>query len=221
MTEPPPRSSTPPANAVGDLLVTEPGALRALAEPPALDLLDDLRREGPRTPEELASRLPTEAGSLDQVEERLQQLEAFGLVERDADGRWAAVGRGFVFEIPDGGEGEEAARRLRNAMLLRYATLPEQWVARDEAGLELDWARVAGLLNARLSVTADELQVIQDGLERVLEPYLRRRDDEVPAGSRQARVLAYFLPEATPSRPRAAGRPAARRPAGSRPARRS
>ena len=123
--------------------------------------------------------------------------ERFGFVERvevAGERGWQAVAKGFVFEIPDDPEGQAAARQLSNVMMERYVDLPRSWIADDEPRLELDWARAAGLFNARVTVTPDELRGLQDGLERLMEPLITREADEVPAGARPARLLAYFLP---------------------------
>jgi DNA-binding transcriptional ArsR family regulator len=183
-------------NSVGDLVLTDPEAMRALAEPVRLALLGRLRREGSATAAELSSKLRTEG-----VEGHLEELERFGLVRRDApSGRWEAVANGFVFEIPEDPEGQAAARRLSNVMLLNYVDLPRQWVADEEPRLEVDWVRAAGLFNARVTVTPDELQELQEGLERLLEPFITRESAAVPAGAGRARVLAYFMPEGAPTR---------------------
>jgi DNA-binding transcriptional ArsR family regulator len=173
---------------VGDFVLTDPRAMRALAEPSRLALLDRLRRAGPAT----ASELSAQTGEL-------EELERFGFVERvevAGESGWKAVAKGFVFEIPDDPEGQAAARRLSNVMMERYVDLPRSWIADDEPRLELDWARAAGLFNARVTVTPDELRGLQDGLERLLEPFITREADAAPAGARPARLLAYFLPEA-------------------------
>ena len=176
--------SAPRVNAVGDLVLTDAEAMQALAEPGRLALLDRVRREGPVNAAELS------AEGL-----QLEELERFGFVRR-IDGAWEAVAKGFVFEIPDQPEGQAAARRLSGVMMASYADLPERWVAEDEPRLELDWARAAGLFNARVTVSADELRGLQDSLERLVEPYITREPDGVPAGARPARILAYFLPQA-------------------------
>ena len=178
----------PSVNAVGDLVLTDPRAMRALADSARLALLDGLRREGPATAASLSART-----------EELEELERFGFVEGAevaGESGWKAVAKGFVFEIPDDPEGQAAARQLSNVMMERYVDLPRSWIAADEPRLELDWARAAGLFNARVTVTADELRGLQDGLERLMEPLITRAADEAPAGARPARLLAYFLPEA-------------------------
>ena len=177
----------PRLNELGDLVLDDPGALRALADPARLALLDRLRRDGPAT----AAELSADEGDL-------RELARFGLVANDAaaEPRWEVVGKGFVFEIPEDPEGQAAARELSNVMFLGSVDLPGRWVADEEPRLELDRARSAGLLNARVSVTADELRDLQDALERLLEPFITRDAELLPAGAAPARILSYFMPEA-------------------------
>jgi DNA-binding transcriptional ArsR family regulator len=181
----------PPVNPVGDLELTDPQAMRALARPGRLALLDRLRREGEATAARLAS---DGAESPAEIEEHLGELERHGLVSRSAGG-WSAAGKGFVFEVPEDPVGQAAARELSNVMLLHYVDLPKRWVAEAEPRLELDWVRAAGLLNARVRITAEELREIQDQLERLLEPVIARGPDEVPDNAAPVRILSYFLPE--------------------------
>ena len=176
-------------NAVGDVVLTDPAAMRALA--PRLALHDGLRRASAATTGELAQLLGSDASD---VLRDLEALEEVGLVERRAETGWVAVGTGVFFEIPDEPEGQSAARQLSDAMYLQYADIPRRWVDDDEPRLTLDWARAAGLLQVGLSITPDELRAIQAALEQVLEPYLTRQPAEVPEGAARVRFLAYFMP---------------------------
>jgi Helix-turn-helix domain len=184
-------------NAVGDLVLTDPGALRALADPLRLTLFDLVRREGPATSRTLAQRVDRDEASID---EHLRELESHDFIEGSAgaDGqmRWTAAVKGIYFEIPEEQEGRLAARQLSNVMLAKYADLPVSWVRDEEPTLDLDWARAAGLFNARVELTPDELRAIQNGLERLLEPFTTRSTDDMPAGVAPVRVLAFFMPEA-------------------------
>jgi hypothetical protein len=176
-------------NAVGDLVLTDPAAMRALADSDRLALHDRLRREGSSTVTELAASL--DANHAD-VEDRLRVLEAAGLVERSGS-RWSVIGKGIFFQSPDEPEGQEAARQLSATMLLHYVDLPRRWVAETEPHLTLDWARAAGLFNARVKLTAGELRDIQERVEELLEPYTTR--NVAPADAEEVRILAYFLPD--------------------------
>jgi DNA-binding Lrp family transcriptional regulator len=185
-------------NAVGDLVLTEPRAMLALADASRLTLHDALHRGGPATAGDLASRLGSQ---LPEILRRLETLEDAGLVERsepkasNTQTVWSAVGKGIFFEIPEDTEGQSAARALSNTMFLQYVDLPRSWVSNDEPRLSLEWARAAGLLNVRLLVTSDELRDIQSVFEGVLEPYLTRRPDDAPSGASRVRLLSYFMPE--------------------------
>ncbi len=179
-------------NDVGDMVVTDAAALRALADPVRLRLMDRLTRGGTATLAELAEVAGIDAETARRDVEGLMEV---GLVVSEGDG-WRAVGRGIYFEIPESGseDVQRAARELSNAMLLNYEQVPRDWVEKTEPDLELDWARSAGLFNAGMTVTAEELRTIQEDLETMLKPYLNRT--EPPEGSRRIRMLAYFLPTA-------------------------
>jgi DNA-binding transcriptional ArsR family regulator len=184
-------------NAVGDLVLNDPRELRALADPKQLALFDLLRREGSMTTTELAQGADLDQGA---VEEGLRELESLGLLERavgpNGETRWASAVKGIHFEIPDDPEGQVAARRLSSAMIANYAELPTAWVRDQEPRLDLEWARAAGLFNARVRLTAAELRDIQEQLERLLAPLTTRADADVPPGASPVRILGFFLPDA-------------------------
>jgi DNA-binding transcriptional ArsR family regulator len=184
-------------NAVGDLVVTDPRALRALADAFRLTLFDLVRREGRATSMMLAQRTDQDEASVDA---HLRELESLGLVEgvttETGEAGWTTAVKGIYFEIPDDPEGQLAARQLSNVMLTKYADLPASWAGEQEPKLELDWARAAGLFNARVELTPDELREIQAGLERLLEPFTTRSPADIPCGVASVRILAFFMPEA-------------------------
>src|SRR5436305_8446956 len=88
-------------NRYGDLEITDPKAMRALAHPVRLALLERLQRHGPAT----ASELSPHVGATPSVTSwHLRHLAGFGLV-RDAEQpgpdrrqrRWQAAAHGFRF----------------------------------------------------------------------------------------------------------------------------
>ena len=184
-------TDSPRVNAVGDLELTDPAAMQALADPTRLAVFDRVRR-APATAPSLAALVQEPESA---VQAHLEKLEAVGLVSRDG-AEWRAVARGFVFEIPEDPEGQAAARKLTAVMMLAYDDLPRRWVADSEPGLELRWARASGLFHARVTLSPDELRGVQEGLEDVLAPYLTREPDDAPPDARPVRILGYFLPEA-------------------------
>lgn len=185
-------------NRYGDFEITDPQALRALAHPVRLAILDRLQRRGPAT----ATQLSPEVGATPSVVSwHLRHLASFGLV-KDWDGAtsrrerwWQAAAKGFRFNLPDDAEGQSAARQLQGEMFAQYADLPQQWLLQDEPGLDTRWRRLAGMANTRIVVTAEELSELEDAVEELLSPYVRRKDTKPPAGARGVRVLRYVMPE--------------------------
>lgn len=198
-------------NRMGDIEITDPQAMRALAHPVRLAILDHLHRNGPATATELA---PDVGATPSVTSWHLRHLATFGLVRDSEPGpdrrrrRWEAAARGFRFEEPldpADEEGRSAARELSRQMFLRYADLPGRWAAEVEPGLDPAWRGPAGLAYTRVTVSAEELAAIQDGIERVLAPYVTRDPDDRPAGSRGVRLMRYVLPEGAGEHPEDAG----------------
>ena len=179
----------PTVNSVGDLVLTEPRALLALASPSRLRIFDQLKRDGLVSAAALSATLAEDESS---VRAALEEFAECGLASEE-DGDWRAAGSGFVFEIPEDPEGQAAGRRLAKAALLYHVDRPRQWLEDDEPRLALEWLRAAGVFHSRIALTPEELRDLQAGLERLLEPYARR---EAPADARPVRILGYFMPEA-------------------------
>lgn len=189
-------------NPLGDIQITDPKAMRALAHPVRLAILEHLQRHGPAT----ATRLAPVVGATPSVTSwHLRHLAGFGLV-RDAESgqdrrerRWEAVARGFRFEAPEDGadeEGRSAARMLSREMFLRSADLPARWADAVEPALEPAWRRLSGLANTRVMLSPEEAAAVEKAIEQVLAPYVMRDADQRPADARGVRLLRYTLPEA-------------------------
>ncbi|WP_033281567.1 ArsR/SmtB family transcription factor [Streptomyces sp. NRRL F-525] len=185
-------------NRFGDVEISDPKAMRALAHPVRLAILERLQRHGPAT----ASRLSPHVGATPSVTSwHLRHLAGFGLV-RDVEGgtdrrerRWAAVARGFRFEAPEDEEGRSAARVLSGELFAQAADLPLRWLTDTEPELEPEWTRLAGANNTRIVVTAEELAALQDAFEELIAPYVVRKSDPRPPDGRGVRLLMYALPE--------------------------
>ena len=102
-------------NPFGDVELSDPKAMRALANPVRLAILGRLQRHGPST----ATRLAPHVGATPSVASwHLRHLAAFGLVrDSDAgdDGRerwWEAIGKGIRFAATDDPEQADAYRAL-------------------------------------------------------------------------------------------------------------
>ena len=182
-------------NDVGDVVLEDADQLRALADQDRLAVFTGLQRHGPDDEAGLATRLGLGG---DAVAAALDRLSEAGLVDQ-RDGRWRAPGRGLFLQLPDGDpEAARAARELSGVMLLAVEHLPRQWVEEVEPVLDDAWAGAAGLFNARMALTAEELVHVQEELEELLLPYLNRSEPDRPDATRQVRLMAYFLPEGSP-----------------------
>ncbi|WP_329042712.1 helix-turn-helix domain-containing protein [Streptomyces sp. NBC_00178] len=194
-------------NHLGDIEISDPQAMRALAHPVRLAILDRLGRHGPATATELA---PDVGATPSVTSWHLRHLAGFGLVRDSEQGsdrrqrRWEAVARGFRFETPRDPadeEGRSAARVLSQQMFLRHADLPGRWAAEVEPQLDPAWRNSAGLASTRLVVSPEELAAIEDGIERVLAPYVTRDPAERQPDARGVHMLRYVLPEAAAEQP--------------------
>ncbi|MBM0277358.1 ArsR/SmtB family transcription factor [Micromonospora tarensis] len=186
-------------NPYGDFEITEPQALRALAHPVRLAILDRLQRHGPAT----ATGLSAHVGATPSVVSwHLRHLATFGLVV-DAEGGgsrrerwWQAAARGFRFTLPDDAEGQAAGRQLRGEMFARAAETPQQWLLHDEPRLDARWRGLAGVADTSFVATAEETRQLEAAIEELIAPYVRRKDDDTaPEDARVVRMLRYLLPE--------------------------
>jgi hypothetical protein len=150
---------------------------------------------GPAT----TARLAADIGEGEQaIQVRLAAMESANLIDVDQSEPpcWSTPASGIYFEIPEQGEDvQRAARALSGVMLAAAAELPMRWIDETEPQLPVEWARAAGLLNARLALTADESRRVQEDLEHLLEPFNTRDVDDCPPDAAMVRVLAFFMPE--------------------------
>jgi DNA-binding transcriptional ArsR family regulator len=189
-------------NPLGDLPITEPQAMRALAHPVRLAVLSYLQRNGPAT----ATALAPHVGATPSVTSwHLRHLATFGLVvdadpgEVPGDRRqrwWKAAARGVRFELGEGPEAEAAARVLVGRLAETARRQLDTWLAETEPRLEHRWRRLSGISNTGVRLTPAELESIEQRIDELLGPYVTRPDGDVPAEARRVRILRHFLPEA-------------------------
>jgi DNA-binding transcriptional ArsR family regulator len=182
----------PRVNELGDVEVTDPGAMRVLTHPVRMTILERLQRDGPATAGDLATAEGTTSSAAGR---HLRRLAEVGLVTKTG-GTWKALGTGIRFEPAADDESQAAYRTLANQLFLRTDELPRRWLAEDEPRLDGNWRRVSGLSNARMLMTVDEAEALDWEMEKLLEPYVTRSESDVPDGARRVRWLRYVLPEA-------------------------
>lgn len=170
--------------------LTDPTAIRALAHPLRLDLLELLGAIGSATAARCGRVLGVPQAN---CSFHLRQLAKYGLVEdagpgRDRREREWRVSHGRL-RLPD----NDAATRQVAAVYLRRAVEEMlDYVGRAETE-DPDWASKGGLVGGLALVSADEHAEITKQLRAVLEPYLDRAVGDAPRPEPGQRYVRYLL----------------------------
>ncbi|AGZ46621.1 ArsR/SmtB family transcription factor [Actinoplanes friuliensis] len=190
-------------NPFGDLQVTDPQAMRALAHPVRLAILSFLQRNGPAT----ATVLSPHVGATPSVTSwHLRHLAGFGLVtdadpdEVPGDRRqrwWKAKARGFSVSAGEDPESTAAARVLGNQLAAVAQQQVSDWVTDVAPGLPGEWARASGISNTSVPLTSEELTRLSAQIDELIAPYVHRAEADAPAGARVVRILRHYLPSAS------------------------
>jgi DNA-binding transcriptional ArsR family regulator len=181
----------------GDVLIRDPRALRALAHPDRLAILDRLAEDGQRTATELGGAVGISPSA---ASYHLRLLARFGLVEDAGGGTgrnrpWRAAGTGFMFEPSEhvGPAAEAAAQLLGSELVLRGERETLAFVE-GEKRLPAEWRTASHLANKTLRLTADEAVELVAKLEKLVEPYLRSTRPNPPDDARAVRFLIRLFP---------------------------
>ena len=178
--------------------ITDPRAMRAVAHPMRIALLEALVREGPLTASRAAELLDDSPGNMSW---HLQTLAKYGFVEEAGGGRgrsrpWKVVSLTHNFETgmadPEraaAGEALEAAFQERNTQRLR-----EWWSTRRSYSAK--WRRAAFSSDATTYLTVDELKQLGEDVNGLLLAYKERtRNKEArPEGALPVHLVAYGHP---------------------------
>ena len=166
--------------------VSDPRAMRALANPLRLKLLGLLRRDGPHSVGELSELADAAPGS---VSYHLSTLEEFGFVEQAPelarDGRerwWRAVHASTHYQpsaLLEDPESAVAGRIMRQTFLQGH--LAEQLAYLDaEPALPAAWVAAATAGDTIAHLTPDELRQLSDEVNALAEKWDRPRDPSRP-----------------------------------------
>lgn len=186
----------------GDLVVSDPTAIRALAHPARLAVLEALLRGNELTATECAeiSGLSPSAMSY-----HLRAMERWGLVERvpgAASGRerpWRARGTQLRVE-----SSTPAATAAAEQALLVTVLDADRDAALDFVGAQAressGWRSTLSLARSKLWLTADEARGLQRELAEVLERYRARGEGAAsgPPGTRPVQVSCLVVPTGEP-----------------------
>lgn len=183
-----------------DVRVTDPSALRALAHPARLTVVDQLYQGTERTASELAELTGLTPSAMSY---HLRALERWGIVER-ADSRgdrrerpWRAPGRSLTLDSGGSKSAAAATDVILGGYLQHLRDEFRRW-SLAEAGEDEVWRHVAGGRRSFLWLSREEAAAFAAELRDVLERYTSGRDAaNHPEGTRRIECLLAIVPEAT------------------------
>jgi len=178
--------------------LTDPRAMRAMAHPVRLALMEALNHHGQLTATEAAEHV---GESPSNCSFHLRQLAKYGFVEEAEGGTgrqrpWRVVSVGMRMTDVH----EDADTALAAGALARV--VHERWLARARAGMEQrqvlpdEWRVVTGSDQMTLYVTPAEMKELNDELLAILFRYRERIADpsKRPEGSRPIEHVAFYYP---------------------------
>lgn len=168
--------------------ISDPRALRALAHPLRLALLDRLMSFGEQTAAQCADAVGSTASNCSY---HLRILARVGLVEpgESGDGRerpWRPGATGL--ELEPGPGSEAVARAVDELSLAREEELTRRARAEQDA-VPAQWRAAAAHHNYGLRVTAAELQGLVAEIDALVRPYIALTRQDAP-GEAEVAVLA-------------------------------
>ena len=186
----------------GKIVLSDPRAIRALAHPARLAIIEALFSGDELTATECAALTGLSPSA---TSYHLKALERWGIVEAGqprADGRdrpWKAKGRSIEVssQVPRGTVLAESA--VLETFLDRNRALVGEFLD-HQASEPPEWRDAAELASSDYWLTAEELAEVSQALRSVLQPYADRRRGSRPDKSRRVRVMRLIVPRTEPSK---------------------
>jgi DNA-binding transcriptional ArsR family regulator len=175
-------------------------ALKGLAHPLRVALLDALSTYGPATASKLADRLGESSGA---TSYHLRQLEKNGLV-REVKGRgsgrerwWERVPGGIVlrgYDFPPESVERAASDMILSEWLRNQRQIVNDYLSRGESLLSREWFE-AGIMDiTNLRLTLDQLRRLNDELEALVKPYVELSRAQTEPGARPVQLQINGIP---------------------------
>ena len=196
--EPTAARSTRVARESGPRRLTDPRAMRALAHPIRMQLIELLTREGPLTATE-AAELTGESPA--NCSFHLRTLAKYGFVEEAEGGTgrsrpWRRSALGVSIDmVADDAATRVAAREMSAMHMDRQFEYLRQWLA-DAPGYTDTWQAAAFSDTMLCYLTADEMRVIEEEIFEIMNRYRDRTLDraERPEGALPVSLNAFAHP---------------------------
>src|SRR3954447_8326300 len=175
----------------GPRKLTDPKAMRAMAHPIRLALLEELTHAGTLTATEAGEHVGESPAN---ASFHLRQLAKYGFVEEAEGGTgrrrpWRLSYTGLRWsDVQDDPEAARAARALSRVLQDRYFARAERALEESRA-LPTEWRRATGIHQMRLYLTADELAGLEAEFLRVMNDRFGERRTERPPGAERVEIL--------------------------------
>jgi DNA-binding transcriptional ArsR family regulator len=177
--------------------ITEPRAMRALAHPARLAILELLQVDGTANATECAREI---GGSPQAASYHLRALAKWGLIRRvdSPDGRetrWALVARSlsFVTHGDDSPAFRDAVRLLGRRVLDRDERHVAEFLAAEHE-FDREWRASATFSSGSVYVSAAELRRLTREFKELVERYRRPDPADRPKDSRRVHVVFRAVP---------------------------
>jgi len=197
------RSKKVSKNASKRVVLTDPRAIKALAHPARLAVMDELfagRRLTATECAEIAGLSPSA------MSYHLRALEKVGIVTRaeaGEDGRerpWRAAGTSVTITAAAAGSrlAHAASAALAVSVLERLGERFAAWLQRSAEESE-PWQEASGISSATLWLTLDEAQQVERELEQIVARYRGRGTSKRPKGARRISLDFVAFPMDPPT----------------------
>jgi DNA-binding transcriptional ArsR family regulator len=181
--------------------ISDPLAIRALAHPARLTMLERLSVEGPATATECAAVVGLSPSACSY---HLRLLARYGFVEESpdrGDGRervWQANVRGWQTDVDEtvrGGEAQAAQAAVTRVLVSTSDDKVLAW-ADGQTGEPAAWRRAAFMSNSTIVATPEEVEALTASMMDLLAPYLARERslDEAPDDARYVHAAFRLIP---------------------------
>ena len=189
----------PPAD---NLEIRDPRAMRALAHPARLSILEFLHANETANATECAREI---GGSPQAASYHLRALAKWGLVQpaESSDGRetrWELAARSIHFESGDDSpQFRSAARALGRRVLERDEQAIDAWLAAEQDESR-EWREAATFNTGSIYATPAELRELGEQVRELMKPYERVTAAERPEGARRIHVVFRGVPVVEPKK---------------------
>jgi DNA-binding transcriptional ArsR family regulator len=178
------------------VVIEDPKAIKALAHPARLAVIDELYAGRELTATECADIAGLSPSAMSY---HLRALERAGLIERaesQGDGRerpWRAKGTSLTVSSSSSHLAHTATTTLALGVVDRIRKDFLGWMAVAEAD-DPDWREASGVSNSLLWVTKEEAAEIERVIRGKVDELRGRTESDRPAGARRVRFTAMLFP---------------------------